>query len=200
MSTVGAAFLAVALPGGAAQAASLHLPSLLVRSGEMPGFVVRGAPEVATGAGQWVTLVEKESGSMARRDAQALRSAGFVAGAYENLGPKNGSTAGAGGSTVLLFKTAAEARRDVATQYSQGLAIQPTGAASHPLKLGIAGARGFTTPGSGPHPAAASNAYFATGRCLFVVGDFIDGTHPGTGPPVVTASKRVATRAAAPCR
>jgi hypothetical protein len=192
--------LSAALPGAAAHAAFPGIKAYLVRSGEMPGFVVKGAPEFATGATPWVTRVEDETGSRARRDTQTLRSAGFVAGAYENLRPKNGSSDGAGGSTVLQFKTPSEARKFVAKQYAEGLALQPEGAIIHPLKLAIKGGRGFTAPGSGAEPAGASNAYFSSGRCLFVVGDFIDGRKPNTGSPVAVAAKRVDKRVGGACR
>jgi hypothetical protein len=191
--------LSAALPA-AAQAASPGIKTYLVRSGEMPGFVVKGAPQSATGATAWVTRVEDESGSRARRDTRTLRSAGFVSGTYENLRRKNGSSDGAGGSSVLQFKTPSEARRFVAKQYAQGLALQPKGAVIHPLELGISGARAFTAPGSGAAPAGASNAYFSWGRCLFVIGDFIDGRHPNTGSPVVVASRRVDKRVGGGCR
>jgi hypothetical protein len=166
----------------------------------MPGFVVHGAPRSATGAARWVTHVDEETGAKARRDTRTLRSAGFVSGAYENLAPKSGATNRAGGSSVLLFQTSAEARRYVAGQYSEGVALQPTGVVIRALKVGITGARAFTAPGSGSNPAGASNAYFSSGRCLFVIGDFIDGTHPSTAAPVVTASQRVDRRVGAACR
>jgi hypothetical protein len=191
--------LAVGFCGGVA-GATPTVTSLLIRSGEMPGFGVRGAPETATGASAWVTRVDAEKGAKARKDILALRAAGFVAGAYENLGPKNGATNKAGGSTVLLFKTAADAAKNVAKQYAQGVALQPKAATLHPLAVGLRGGRGFTAPGSGPHAAAASNAYFSSGRCLFVVGDFINGTHPNTAGPVLAAAKNVARRTATACR
>ena len=190
----------MAIPADAAHAASPGIRTYLVRSGEMPGFVVKGVPEVATGATPWVARVEDETGSRARRDTRALRTAGFLAGAYENLRPKKGSPDGAGGSSVWQFTTPAEARRFVAKQYAEGVALQPKGATVIPLKLRINGARAFSVPGSGAEPAAASNAYFSWGRCLFVVGDFIDGRHPNTGSPVVIAAMRIDKRVGGACR
>lgn len=192
--------LVVGLPGPAALAATPSTRPLLVRSGEMPGFVVHGPLEFATGATQWVTHVDDESGARERKDAQTLRTAGFVAGAYENLHPKNGILNRAGGSSVLLFKTAIDAARDVAKQYSEGVAIQPKGAVINPFKVTINKARAFTAPGTGPSPASASNVYFSSGRCLFVIGDFIDGRHPNTASPVVAASKSVDKRVRNACR
>jgi hypothetical protein len=166
----------------------------------MPGFVVKGAPEVATGATSWVTRVEDEPGSRVSRDAKALRSAGFLAGAYENLRPKNGLSDGAGGSSVWQFATPSAARRFVAKEYAEGVAVQRKGAIIHPLKLSISGARAFTAPGSGTEVAWASNAYFSHGRCLFVIGDFLAGRHPDTATPVVMAAKRVDKRVGGACR
>jgi hypothetical protein len=183
-----------------AGAATVPLTTYLLRSGEMLGFVVTGAPHTATGASAWVRHVEDETGTTAAKDVRGLQAAGFMAGAYVNLRSRLRPSSGAGGSTVLLFATAADARRDVATQYAQGVAIQGSGAVIHRLVLSLPGARGFTTVGSGPHPAGAANAYFSSGRCLFVVGDFLDGTNPATALPVVVGVRRLAARATGVCR
>jgi hypothetical protein len=175
------------------------IKSYLLRSGEMPGFVVHGAAETGTGAKQWVKDVDDETGATANGEIRTLRSAGFVAGAYENLRPKHGSD-GAGGSTALLFKTSVDAGRDVAAQYAEGLAIQPQGATIHPFKVSIRGARGFTVPGSGSNAAGAGNVIFSAGRCVFVVGDFLKGTHPDTAGPVIAAAKSLDRRVGGICR
>jgi hypothetical protein len=200
MTVTVAPWAAVAVFAPSAQAGATGLRTLLVRSGEMPGFAVTGMPQAATGATGWVTRVEAARGTEARHDVHALRSAGFVAGVYEHLGPTNGGTGRGAESTVLQFDSAADARKQVGTQYALGVALQPQGAPIHPLRVGITGARGFTTPGSGAQPAAASNAYFSSGRCVFVVGDYIVGTHPNTAAPVVTAAKKVDARVGRPCR
>jgi len=191
--------LVVGIPFGSAAGASQGIKTLLVRSGEMPGFVVKGPPQVVTVASRWVTAVERETGSRAHRDVRTLRAAGFRAGAYENLRPKSGGSDKAAGASVLQFTTPSEARRFVTQEYSEGLALQPRGATIHRLKVGIAGARGFTVPGSGATPAAASNVYFSAGRCIFVVGDFIDGRHPNTGGPVVAAARSIDRRVGGAC-
>jgi hypothetical protein len=191
--------LVVGLPVGSAAGASSGIKTFLVRSGEMPGFVVEGPPQFVTGASRWVTAVERETGSRARRDVRTLRAAGFRAGVYENLRPKSGGSDKAAGASVLQFNTPTEARRFVTPEYSEGLTLQPRGATIHPLKVAIAGARGFTVPGSGATPAAASNAYFSAGRCVFVVGDFIDGRHPNTGGPVVAAARSIDRRVGDAC-
>jgi hypothetical protein len=192
--------LAAGLSGGAADASTSGIRTLLAKSGEMPGFVVHGTAESATGATPWVTNVEDETGSKARRDAGALRAAGFLAGAYVNLHPKSGVSGRAGESSVLEFKTTADATRYVAKFYAQGVAIQAKGAKLSTLKVGIPGARGFTAAGSGSSPVWSSNAYFSSGHCLFSVGDYIAGRHPNTGAPVVAASRSIDKRVSNACR
>ncbi|MGH9016976.1 MAG: hypothetical protein ACRDY1_04425 [Acidimicrobiales bacterium] len=165
----------------------------------MPGFVVRGTAHTAVGAGAWVRRVEDESGKEAARDIGTLKAAGFEAGAYVDLRPEAHAASGAGGSTVLLFATAAGARRQVKVQYDQGVAVQGSGVVIRPLKVGLTGARAFSTLGSGPRRAGASNAYVASGRCLFVVGDFLAGTRPATAHPVVVGARSLARRATGVC-
>jgi hypothetical protein len=192
--------LALGLPANAAHASSSGIRTLLVRSGEMPGFVVHGPAESAIGATPWVTHVEDEAGNKARKDAGALRAAGFVAGAYVNLRPKSGVTGRAGESSVLEFRTTTDATKYVAKFYAQGVAIQAKGAKLSTLKVGIAGARGFSAAGFGPSPVSSSNAYFSSGHCLFSVGDYIAGRHPNTTGPVVSASRTIDKRVKSACR
>jgi hypothetical protein len=193
-----AAGLCVTLPGGAAQAAIAGIRSLVLRSGEMPGFAVQGSPDVATSATRWVTVVEGEKGTQARKDIQVLRSLGFLDGAYVSL--KNANPGRIGGSSALLFKTAADATRYKRTLYSQGIALQPKGTTLHPLSVGLAGAMGFTAPGVGSRPAGTSDTYFSSGRCLFEIGDLMNGRHPNTAAPVVVAARAIDKRTKSACR
>jgi hypothetical protein len=164
----------------------------------MPGFVVQGSPVIATSASRWVTVVEDEKGAQAGKDIQVLRSLGFVDGAYVNL--KNANPGRIGGSSVLQFKTAAEAARYKRTLYAQGIALQPKGTTLHPLSVGVADALGFTAPGVGSRPAGTSDSYFSSGRCLFEIADLMNGRHPNTAAPVVVAAKAIDRRTKRACR
>jgi hypothetical protein len=193
-----AAGLWVTLPGGVAQAAAPGIGTLVLRSGEMPGFEVQGSPDVATSASRWVSVVEGEKGAQARRDIQVLRSLGFVDGAYVSL--KNANPGRIGGSSALRFKTAADAARYKRTLFAQGIALQPRGTTRHPLRVGVAGALGFTTPGVGSRPAATSDTYFSSGRCLFEIGVLMNGRHPNTAAPVAVAARAIDQRTSSACR
>jgi hypothetical protein len=195
MSTVLLSLALAAVPFAVAQAASPSLTSLLVRPGEMPGFTTENA-ESATGPTQFVRKIYQETGKKASTDTAALKSAGFVAGAYEPLTCADNAQAV---SSVLVFKSSADAKKYVSTEYAQSLKGQVKGATVTTLALGIPGAKAFTAASGGSQAGAASNAYFSKAHCLFVVGDFVAGTTTPSGPPVAAASKSVYKRAPSSC-
>src|SRR5262249_61750483 len=114
-------------------ATPLTLQARALRTGELPGFTVHSRPAVVTRAERWW------QGS---RSTGELRRAGFVRGFREGLG---GSTPGVGAASVVSeFRTATEARVEVANEVASVRAPAPTYVA-FPVG-GIPSAHGFTAP------------------------------------------------------
>ena len=83
-----------------AAAATPNLQSLVVQSGEMPGFTPSNDAQSAGTLAQWVKVQ-----GVSRAEAVQLRKAGFVAGLQEDLSTTSGAPAVAGGTAVWYFKT-----------------------------------------------------------------------------------------------
>jgi hypothetical protein len=178
----------------------LVLATFLVHSGQMPGFEVTSQPHGETGAAQYVKRVDGLTGKTAQKKAHGLTSAGFISGVSEVLSPqKTGSNAG-GLALVLLFNTAAGARRYQSVQYSEFVNDLPKHTKVTTFQVGIHGATAYTALGQAADPGSSSSAFFTSGRCLAIVGDFLNGTFANTAASVKTAAINVAANIGKGCQ
>lgn len=186
-----AGLLATVALSATALAATGGLTRFLVRSGEMPGFVVA---QRRTGMNLSTYL---KGDPNAKADAKRLKSAGFVTAAEEALsGPKNAQ----GGSAVIQVRSGSAARVLAATDVAKARQ-QGAGTYTALTVPGVPGARGYAFTGSAKNGGARNrdtNVYWVQGRCELFVADL----RPGTGAlasPVIAAVKAVHRRTGNAC-
>jgi hypothetical protein len=191
------ATVAIALTAGTAEAASLPAPkSLLLHSGEMPGFSLL-QPFSAQGATRYAA-VAGATGATARYLIASLDADGFVAGAYEELSGEAAYAGAQGLVTVYEFKSKLGAERDTAKGLSHSEKTLPKGNPTpKPLRVDLPDAHAYSLNGS---YGSSVNVYFSVGRCSVFIGDTVPGaTVPRAETPVLTGARAVDRRAAEVC-
>jgi len=189
-----ACFVGVASPGFAAGPSAT---SLLLRSGEMPGFAASGKSRSATSAEDFAAESDAGDASAEKKDLAAFRSDGFVAGAAQQEAGTGANKGAAGLSIGIVLESPSGAKRLLAYQLSGAIAAQGSGATIQRFAVpGLAGAQGFTATAKG-RPGAAVNLFFTAGRCLLLVGDATTSAHPND--PVTTAAKTLYRRVSSSC-
>lgn len=170
-------------------AATPNLQSLVVRSGDMPGFApAASAPKTATSLAGWVKIEGLRKGGTQILD---LRKDGFVGALDEGLSPTPGSPEGYGDSAVWFFKTPAGAREYAAYLYVSGIVPSDLTVKYQSIDVGVSGARSYVGTTS---TGASANTYFAVGRCAVWIADYLPGSDkgsPSATSPVVAGAKAV---------
>jgi hypothetical protein len=157
-----AAALAGLTLAAVASAASAPISNYIPRGNEETGFMATARPTVYTTVSAWGKWVGKPA---AARESEE----GFVTAASEQTGYTANTNAGAGTAWVVELGSAADARKDVAAEYS-ALAV-PGGGWKLTKKYSLSalpGSHAWTLAGQGD---LAANVIFAEGRCVLLVGD-----------------------------
>lgn len=196
--TVFTGLAAVGLMAAAATPSSVHsavatgpaTSALLVGAGEMPGFDPLPAKS-ATHAGRFV----RQAGPP---DAQALstfKRNGFQFGIQEHLRSSTDPNADAV-SLAIELRSVRAARRELAAFVSLALERVP-GSTIDRTQLPLIHNAVVVTQTAPGRPGGAGNVYFASGRCVFFVGDALSTGDPVAAP--VAAATKLHERAAAAC-
>jgi hypothetical protein len=187
--------------GGKAPAATLPL-ALLVRSGDMPGFVgsrgekITNLPAAFAASGPNVVARRRR-----RQDVAALRDEGFVVGGTKRVIGTHGKREAIGISIGIVFESARGALGYRARYLRRlrkplpGISIELRSVPGIPdgrvdlerLKAAEKGGRG-----------GAVNLVFASGRCAVVIADAAE--HKLLLGPVLAAARAVYRRTLAACR
>jgi len=175
---------------GAASASSLS--QYLLRSNEMPGYMVGGRPTTTTTAAGMM-----EGGSLTKKQATSaittLQQAGFVKAVQEST---KGSNSNEGLSIVMQFASPAGAQAGAALFLHIAKTAQ-AGSKSFTVP-GVPGAKGVTVTGSA---GGSANAYWSAGDCAFGSGiyDATAVSAKAVALPVQTGIKSQARRVGATC-
>jgi hypothetical protein len=171
---------AVSLPPGTP--AALRGPhGVMLRAGDLTGFVPRGYTPPATSPQSWTAEFPP---AQRAPEAARLKAAGFVAGINEQLSPTNGG--GEAISVVEQFRSDRRAADEVVTQLNQALGRHESAFAV----AGIPGARGWGFDGKPPD----ANVAFAVGAYYYLVGFGSSGVGAPTHAQLITAAQRLYSR------
>jgi hypothetical protein len=145
-------------------------PSLLVaHPRDLPGFArARSRLLWATSAEVFVHRFSEDTPAEAAAEIPMLMHAGFREGVEESFH----ATGREGVSEALVFRSAQGAKDQLVTSLADALKEYEKTSLRRFVDPGIPGSAGLGnfTPGK---PGATGNVFFSTGRCFFVVGDFV---------------------------
>jgi hypothetical protein len=158
--------------------------ALLVRPGEMPGFVLDGPRTVSARPLDFAPTP---------KDAARLHAEGFADGATQKL---RGTSGAIGISAGFVLANPSSAQRELARSLAESIASQGSSARIARFAVpGVPTGRGFTATSGAEH---ATNVAFRSGRCLLLIGDI---GRQGSLPAAVKAAVRaVYRRIAGSCR
>lgn len=201
MGRPGVCIAAVAMMGwlgGVAAASGPSAPAvktLLLRPGEMPGYVPRGKPIIAASA---LDLVNLGLSSKTARAAivTRLRSEGFRDGVSQHEVGMGANSAAQGVSVAMVFKTPAGAAQEFPHYWSIVMTGPTTMTRIARFTVsGVPGARAFEETAKGTQDVAA-NVLFTTGRCLILIGNAANKSDVGA---LTTGARRLFARIEASC-
>jgi hypothetical protein len=176
----GTATPAPSLPPGTP--ATLRGPhGVMLRAGDLAGFVPRGYSPPATTPESWTAGFPP---AQRAPEAARLKAAGYVAAISEQLSPTNGG--GEAISVVEQFRSDRRAADEVVAQLNQALGRHETAFAVS----GIPGARGWGFSGKPPD----ANVAFAVGAYYYLVGFGSSGVGAPTHAQLITAAQRLYSR------
>lgn len=162
--------------------------ALLVRPGEMPGFVLDGPRKVSAVVVDFAPTA---------KDATRLRSEGFSDGATQQLRGTGADSGAIGISVGFVLATPSAAQHELVRSLAESIASQGSKARIARFIIpGVPTARGFTatTPGGSDR---ATNVVFRSGRCMLLIGDI--GRQSGLPAAVKAAVRAVYRRIAGSC-
>jgi hypothetical protein len=199
--TVIAGLAAVGVIAAAATPTSVHsavatarsASALLVGAGEMPGFDPLSAKS-ATHAGRFVRQLGPQD-AYTRQFLTTLKRNGFQFGIQEHLRSSTDPNADAE-SLALELRSVPAARRELAAIVSLTLKSVPGSTIDRTQLPLIQNAVVLPQTAAG-RPGGAANVYFASGRCVFFVGDAVTRGDPVAAP--VAAVTKLHERATAAC-
>jgi hypothetical protein len=178
----GTATAAPSLPPGTP--AALRGPhGVMLRAGDLTGFVPRGYTPPATSPQSWTAEFPP---AQRAPEAARLKAAGFVAGINEQLSPTSGG--GEAVSVVEQFHSDKRATAEVVAQLNQALGRHET-----PFAVaGVPGARGW---GFSQTSMPDANIAFAVGAYYYLVGFSARSVGAPTHAQLITAAQRLYSRA-----
>jgi len=169
------------LPCAAAAAAgrgAARLPiaphALVAAPAELPGFATAATQLRSTRSARvWATRILEDAPAAAAGEVAALERRGFEEGVQEQL------TAGQDEalSLAVVLRTAKAARKELQTNESAELTAQGHSEVKRFAVPAIPGAIGFNII-EAASKGAAGGVLFAVGRCVVVVGDYLEGASP----------------------
>jgi hypothetical protein len=166
--------VALLMSVGLGEAAPPSPSALVAHAAELPGFgAAKAKIRSASTAYRYLHVVLEEPSVQARRKASKLERRGFREGVRELLSASQGEAL----SIAIVFDRRRGAREEFNKSVAESRKAQG-GATITPLATpAIPGASAFTAAEPG-HPGGAANVLFTSGRCFFLVGDFLR-----TAPP-----------------
>ncbi|HUB73405.1 MAG TPA: hypothetical protein VL979_05150 [Solirubrobacteraceae bacterium] len=148
--------------------------ALVAAPAELPGFAAAAAQLRSTrSAGTWATRILEDAPASAAGEIAALKRRGFQEGVQEQL------TAGQDEalSLAVVLRSAKAARRELQTNEAAELKAEGHSEVRRSAVPAIPGAIGFNII-EAASKGAAGGVLFAVGRCVVVVGDYLEGASP----------------------
>ena len=159
----------VAVSAPAFAAAAISPASLVAHPNELTGFATAKVNlRSATSASRYAKVVLGESPREARKEVAKLKRKGFQEGVQELLTSPQGEAL----STGLVLGSARFAKQELRASLSESLKAQGKVPIKRFTIAAIPGSSGFTAAQAG-HPGGAANVLFSSGRCVFLVGNYL---------------------------